>query len=91
MHSAAQYSFQREMGQGKLDIFIENTSDLELAEVFASLQKLLSGDGACGHKPPAWYKRAEFNARAQILFLLLKKGILSPLGISRAVSAVPLP
>lgn len=90
MHNAARYSFQREVGQGKLESFIENTSGLELAEVVASLQKIPRGDGACGPQPPRLVQ-IEFNSRAQILFLLLKKGILSPSGISRALSAAPLP
>lgn len=50
MHSAGWDSFQREMGQGKWEIFIENTSGLGLAEVSASLPRIWRGTGACGQR-----------------------------------------
>lgn len=56
------------MGQGKLEIFILNTSGLELAGVFADLRRILRG---CRPRsePSSWYKMAEFGpqARTQLL------------------------
>ena len=44
--------------------FIENTSGLELAEVFVNLQRILRGNRPWS-EPSSWYRLAEFGPRAQ--------------------------
>lgn len=63
MHSAGWDSFQREMGQGKLEIFIENTSGLELAEVSAALPSIWGGIGAVVRGPQLlWRCRVQISS-----------------------------
>lgn len=75
------------MGQGKLEIFLENTLGMKPAEVSNTLWRFLRGNQASAHG----HKAAEFRPWAQAQVLLLGKGLLYPLDIPGALcSPIPL-
>lgn len=75
------------MGQGKLEIFLENTSGMELAEVSAAPVEISERKRGLRSGASSWYKSTEFRPWAQTQFLLLGKGLLSHSGTPGAVSA----
>jgi hypothetical protein len=76
VHSAGWDSFQREMGQGKLEIFIENTSGLGLPEVPAVLRRIWGGIGACGQRSPAALGESRSGLEPQSCFSAVSTCIL---------------